>query len=38
MLIEKAMRIKLTINLLTADGVGIAIPQSIVLRANTAIR
>ncbi|UCH48951.1 MAG: ABC transporter substrate-binding protein [Betaproteobacteria bacterium] len=36
--IEQAMRIKLTVNLKTADALGITIPQSILLRADEVIR
>jgi putative ABC transport system substrate-binding protein len=36
--IEQAMRIKLTVNLKTADALDISIPQSILLRADKVIR
>lgn len=36
--VEQAMRIKLTVNLATADALGITVPQSILLRADEVIR
>jgi len=36
--IEQAMRIKLTVNLRTADTLGVTIPQSILIRADEVIR
>jgi putative ABC transport system substrate-binding protein len=36
--VEQAMRIKLTVNLKTADSLGITIPESILLRADKVIR